>query len=344
MSTSSDSQHRTPPLQLPSQEDSLLCHVATIAPSLHIAVTAWFAEYGRVFPWRSTATPQDPYITLLAECMLQQTQTARVSEKLPLFLRQFPTIQALAKADNATIIRAWQGMGYNNRALRLRDCARELVIRFNARIPDTLEELQQLPGIGTYTAQALASFAYHRDTAVIDVNIRRVYSRVFAPQNTLVDTLAPAMVQSVAEIVFPRGQSSLWHQAIMDIGALYCTAKKTKCTECPLVTHCRSAYHMKPALITKRKEPSYRGQPNRIWRGKIVELLRALPARKTLSTTTLLHKLFPPATSQLFADMPATNDREWLEGILHGLEKDGIIRITRTYADQRAIVRIALAL
>jgi A/G-specific adenine glycosylase len=317
--------------------------VEEILPVLHHVVVAWFADYGRSFPWRSITEPQSPYDTLISECMLQQTQTSRVSEKLPIFLQQFPTVTILAKADNATIIRAWQGMGYNSRALRLRDCAREIVIRHGGSIPQTYDDLIRLPGIGSYTAQAILSFAYHSDIAVIDVNIRRVYARLLFPMQTTADTLSAQHISTIADRLYPRGQSSLWHQAMMDIGALYCTSTAPKCAECPLAELCVSAFHIKPSVKKKKQEPTYRGQPHRIWRGRIVELLRGVPPRKTLADTAILQKLFPPETAELFPHAKQTEDMQWLHGILYGLERDGIIQILRANKAHQALWRIALA-
>jgi A/G-specific adenine glycosylase len=161
--------------------------------------------------------------------MLQQTQTARVQERLPLFLRQYPDFSALAATDNATIIRAWQGMGYNNRALRLRDCACAVIERFGGLLPDTADDLRSLPGLGPYTVSAVLSFAFHRDIVVLDVNIRRLYSRLFLQLTTTLEIMPESLLLHVAGEVYPRGRSSEWHQACMDIAAQYCTARAPRC-------------------------------------------------------------------------------------------------------------------
>jgi len=144
-------------------------------------VLGWYAKHGRRFVWRVPSP--DPYVVLVSEIMLQRTQTSRVQQRLPEFLSQFPDFAALAAADNATVIRAWRGMGYNNRALRLRDCARVVVQQFQGSLPDRRTDLGQLPGLGPYTVGAILSFAFHQDTVVLDVNIRRLYSRLFCPRN-----------------------------------------------------------------------------------------------------------------------------------------------------------------
>jgi A/G-specific adenine glycosylase len=303
-------------------------------------VLDWYAAHGREFFWRKKKGERpEAYITLVSEVMLQQTQTSRVQEKLPRFLEQFPSIDELAKADNATIIKAWQGMGYNSRALRLRDCARAVVERHGGIIPFTLAELLSLPGIGPYTASAVAAFAYHLDIPVVDVNVRRVYSRLLQPMPTTASTIAEAELQGIAERIIPRGEASDWHQAIMDIGATFCTARGPKCAACPFADLCASAGRMKEETPVKRAEPSFRGQPNRIWRGRIVEMLRHLPSHVALSLDEIVNGLFPTA---LFTTSAEAREEEqvWLMRILEGLEKDHIIELARN-ARREYVVSLA---
>jgi A/G-specific adenine glycosylase len=191
--------------------------------------------------------------------MLQQTQTARIQEKLPLFLRQYPDFSALAAADNATIIRAWQGMGYNNRALRLRDCARAVTERFGGLLPDTADDLRSLPGLGPYTVSAVLSFAFHQDVVVLDVNIRRLYSRLFGQLTTTVEVMPESQLLHVASEVYPRGRSSEWHQACMDIAAQYCTARSPRCLFCPVTKACRSAFRLASPNLHTGASPTVSG-------------------------------------------------------------------------------------
>ncbi len=181
-------------------------------------VLDWYKKNKREFLWRRE-TPE-PFLTLVSEVMLQQTQTARVEEKLPIFFEQFPTIFALAEANNADIIRAWKGMGYNNRALRLRDAARAICELHNGLIPRTLDELLSLPGIGRYTATALMSFSFKIDIPVVDVNIRRVYSRVFFKMETTSSVAPEKEIHEIAESIYPRNLSSDNYGYWRDI--LYC--------------------------------------------------------------------------------------------------------------------------
>jgi A/G-specific adenine glycosylase len=277
-------------------------------------VLGWYAAHARRFVWR--VPNPDPYVVLVSETMLQQTQTARIQEKLPLFLRQYPDFSALAATNNATIVRAWQGMGYNNRALRLRDCARAVIERFGGLLPDTADDLRSLPGLGPYTTSAILSFAFHRDVVVLDVNIRRLYSRLFLQLTTTREVMPEPLLVHVAGEVYPRGRSSEWHQACMDIAAQYCTARAPRCLFCPITKACRSAFRMAEATPPRVSEPSHRGKPNRIWRGRIVELLRGLPSDQTIGLAELKSLLFPAEDE---------TDGPWLERIVAALERDGLV-------------------
>jgi A/G-specific adenine glycosylase len=286
----------------------------TAVERVQAMVLGWYAVHARRFVWR--VPNPDPYVVLVSETMLQQTQTARIQEKLPLFLRQYPDFSSLAATDNATIIRAWQGMGYNNRALRLRDCARTVIERFGGLLPDTADDLRSLPGLGPYTVSAVLSFAFHRDVVVLDVNIRRLYSRIFGQLTTTVEVMPESQLLHVASEVYPRGRSSEWHQACMDIAAQYCTARSPRCLFCPVTKACRSAFRLAEAVPPRISEPSHRGKPNRIWRGRIVELLRGLPSDQTMGLTELRTLLFPTEEE---------TDGAWLEHIVVALERDGLI-------------------
>lgn len=301
---------------------------------------AWYQQNAREFLWR--AHSPNPYHTLVSETMLQQTQAARVAEKLPLFLEKFPTIQDLARAENAEILVAWRGLGYNSRALRLRDCAKSIVTHFAGAIPNTYTELRTLPGIGDYCASAILSFAFRQDVLVLDVNIRRVYSRILGNHGqsltTTADVLSDDVLRSFAEEIFPKNSSSEWHQAIMDIGATICTARKPLCTACPIQEICASAGTLQEKLPPKRAEPMFRGQPRRIWRGRIIELLRQ---HHSLSESDLLRELFSPKSPNnalaLPFDVPTSApeesisaaDRTWLRSVLEALFSENLIHLTR---------------
>lgn len=272
----------------------------------------WYKESARVFPWRTADV--DPYVVLISETMLQQTQAARVAERLPIFLRAFPNIEVLAQASNGTMLRQWQGMGYNSRALRLRDAAREILRQHGGIIPSDVESLQRLPGVGPYTSTAIACFAYNKRIVVLDVNVRRVYSRLKSRQHTTIDVEHDDVLLTFAQQVIPARRSAQWHHAVMDLGATICTARSPKCDACPLSKLCPSAYVMTPASRKKALEPMFRGQPQRIWRGRIVEALRGVEQGKTIAITALCKRVLGSHTA---------DESAWFDSVLTSLERSG---------------------
>jgi len=282
---------------------------------LHRSVESWYRNHRRDLQWRTT---RDPYEILVSEIMLQQTQVRRVQEKLPIFLKRFPDFTALARSQKSDVIRAWEGMGYNNRAVRLNELARIIVKEHHSRLPSDIATLQSLPGIGPYTAHALTSFAFRKRVPVVDVNIRRVFSRIFTTGKMLSDRDA----WKLAEKVLPASAFT-WNQALMDLGAVICTARKPACPLCPIARLCssRSVIKRMPAVATTNPAPSYHGLPRRIWRGKIVQALRNSP-RKQVRLSSLAGAIRLTA-----ADQP------WIGELVRHLEKDGLIvtrKITNT--------------
>lgn len=265
----------------------------------------------------------DPYLILVSEVMLQQTQTTRVVEKLPEFMALFPTVYDLAKADRGELLRAWQGMGYNSRALRLQETAREIVHRHDGIFPRDFQALRSLPGVGTYTASAVLCFAFGRDVPVVDVNIIRVLSRIFHKCYTPAQVLAEKDVVDLAEYLVPSGDGYRWHQALMDFGAMICTARKPSCSVCPLSDLCLSAFFsdvdslFDPASI-RRSEPTFRGEPRRMWRGRIIEILRG--EKEGLPVKEMIERLIPET---LFGSVTTGERRQFLE-IVAGLLRDGL--------------------
>jgi A/G-specific adenine glycosylase len=287
---------------------------------LHRNVIGWYRRHQRVLQWRTTTKP---YEILVSEIMLQQTQVSRVQEKLPLFLKRFPSIHALAKASKADVIRAWHGMGYNNRAVRLSELAKTITTKYRNRFPSDIADMQTLPGIGPYTAHAMACFAFRQTVPVVDVNIRRVLSRVFWKMKSVSDVKTEKEIWALAQHVLPRN-AYIWNQALMDIGATICTARKPLCNDCPVAQYCKSrtfgsSVSGKPNESRKLpSEPVHLGIPRRIWRGKIIQILRRLPNRRSISLIAL------GKTMRL-----KNNDTEWISAILHQLEKDGVVSTTK---------------
>jgi len=195
---------------------------------------AWYGRAGRDLPWRRT---RDPYAILVSEIMLQQTQVKRVLEYYPRFLARYPTAEELAAASAGAVREAWQGLGYYRRAENLHRTAREVAERCGGRFPSTPEELVRLPGIGRYTAGAVASFAFGADAAILDTNAARVLGRVFGAGRSKGRT---ARLWALAAAAIPPGRAYPFNQGIMDLGAVICTARRPECPRCPVRPACRT--------------------------------------------------------------------------------------------------------
>jgi A/G-specific adenine glycosylase len=199
---------------------------------------AWFRRHGRDLPWRRT---RDPYLVLVSEVMLQQTQVARVTEYWPRFLKRFPTLEALADSPPAQVREAWAGLGYYRRADNLHRLARTVTRDHAGALPRDIAALKTLPGIGPYTAGAVASFAWELPEPAVDTNVHRVLRRVFHPRVTR-NARGLAKLTRVAQLLVPRAGNDAWttNQALMELGALVCTARVMKCGICPVRAACRT--------------------------------------------------------------------------------------------------------
>jgi A/G-specific adenine glycosylase len=197
-------------------------------------LAAWYRQNSRKLPWRET---RDPYRVLVSELMLQQTQVSRVLDFYARFLRRFPTIDVLARARPKQVRESWEGLGYYARARNLHALARHVTTTRDGVMPSTPSELRELPGIGPYTAGAVASFAFEKRAALVDTNVSRVVRRVFSPRASDRRTWA------LAEAILPRTGRASWshNQAMIELGALVCIARRPKCGECPVRRECRSA-------------------------------------------------------------------------------------------------------
>lgn len=203
----------------------------------------WFRANGRDLPWRRT---RDPYHVLVSELMLQQTQVSRVVPRFGEFLEEFPTLHHVARAKAARVTEAWSGLGYYARARNLHALAREVTDSgrdVSATLPPDASALRALPGVGAYTAGAVSSFAYERRAELVDTNVARVLKRVFAPDADLKTTRGQKRVWAIAKAILPRTGRATWthNQALMELGALVCTARVARCDQCPVRRDCATA-------------------------------------------------------------------------------------------------------
>ncbi len=268
-------------------------------------VLKWYAEHRVDLPWRST---HDPYKILVSEIMLQQTQVDRVKRMWPEFLRQFPTLKSLSQSPISTVIHAWKGMGYNRRAVYLQRTAQVVVREYRGRFPQTLTELQRLPGVGEYSSRALMAFAFGRPLIAPDVNVLRILRRSFGRPKSLT---VRELIQIGDMIVTPKNAYNI-NQALMDLGRMICTANNPKVSLCPLHEDCALGEKDFPKSI-KRVEPMFAGVPRRIWRGRIVELVRNT---HKVTTQQLLNRL---------GISPDDESRQWLDDVLRRLIIDGLL-------------------
>lgn len=249
--------------------------------------------------------------------MLQQTQVTRVLQIYPRFLERFPHVRSLGSAPRRDVITAWRGMGYNRRAVCLHELARAVVRNYGARIPSDPETLLSLPGVGRYTMHAIRAFAFGRRVPVVDVNVRRVLSRLFFRMPTRRSLLPESATWKLAAELLPGERVYDWNQALMDLGASVCTGAYPGCDRCPVARMCRSRPGMRSARAgPHRKEPSHAGVPNRIYRGRVVEMLRPGGARNAGAVGRRLVSRF------------GRRDHPWLAHLLLGLERDGLVRLT----------------
>lgn len=200
-------------------------------------LVAWFRKHGRDLPWRRT---RDPYRIVVSEFMLQQTQVSRVEEYYPRFLGRYPTIGHLARATPAMVRESWEGLGYYRRAANLHALARTVVAEHAGVLPEDPAALRTLPGVGPYTAGAVATFAYERSEPAVDTNVARVIRRAFHPGRSKDPN--DKVIWKTARALVPRAGKAAWsfNQAIMELGALICTARVAKCGECPVRSACKT--------------------------------------------------------------------------------------------------------
>lgn len=198
----------------------------------------WYKKNGRDLPWRNT---RNPYHILVSEMMLQQTQVIRVEKDFYYqFLKKFPSFEALANASEEEVIKAWEGLGYYNRAKNLHKIAKIIVSDFNNKFPTDYDKILKFPGIGEYTAGAILSFAFNLPYPIVDTNVERIINRMFLPNHNITSkTKLMRIIWEIAGQLLLRSDSFTFNQAILDLGALICIAQKPRCAKCPMRPICQ---------------------------------------------------------------------------------------------------------
>jgi A/G-specific adenine glycosylase len=231
------------------------------------ALLAWYRPRARPLRIRTT---RDPWAILVSEVMAQQTQIARVDAAWTGFMARYPTPRTLAAAPTADVLRAWAGLGYNRRALNLQRAAEAIEVDHGGAVPRSIEGLEALPGVGPYTARAVAAIAFGRPVAAVDTNVRRVVTRL------LDQSLSPRRLQEQADALVAVDDPATWTHASMELGAIVCVSRAPRCAECPVATWCASAGRVSvPPRRTRSAQPAFE-LTSRWLRGRIVQRLRAL--------------------------------------------------------------------
>ena len=292
------------------------------------AVLGWFDARGRKFPFRGTT---DPYLVLVSEILLQQTQISRGGPAWVRFTAEFPTVESLAAATPAAVLRAWRGLGYNRRAVNLHRTARIVVDELGGVFPQDVAGLERLPGIGRYTARAVASIAYLIPVGAVDTNVRRVLGRVLAGDAA---GLKPRILQSAADDLVDPDRPADWTHALMDIGSTLCRPVRPLCTGCPAESICRYAAGEGPEgqAALPAAVPAARARLGRAalgdfklttrWlRGRILDRLREAPGQAWTS----------------FGEPIGGHDSTAVRTSLRAMERDGLLELEADpAADPRA--------
>ncbi|WP_280537904.1 A/G-specific adenine glycosylase [Halopenitus sp. POP-27] len=271
----------------------------------------WYEANHREFPWRET---EDPYAILVCEVMSQQTQLDRVRPAYEAFLEEWPTAAALAAADRSDVVGFWSShsLGYNNRAKYLHEAARQVHEEFDGEFPRTPVDLEELMGVGPYTANAVASFAFNAGDAVVDTNVKRVLYRAFGVPDS------DDAFEQAASTLLPEGQSRVWNNAIMELGGVAC-GTTPRCDEagCPWRRWCHAYETGDFTAPDVPTQPSFEGS-RRQFRGRIVATLREYDE---LPIDDLGHRIRVDYTPD------GDHGREWLRGLLADLSADGLVAV-----------------
>ena len=277
--------------------------VPSLPPAMRDAVLDWFDANGRMFAIREA---RDPYAILVSEVMAQQTQIGRAQEYWTRWMAMFPTLEALASASPGDVLRAWAGLGYNRRAINLQRAARVVVAEHGGRLPETVEALERLPGVGPYTARAVAAIAFGVLVTAVDTNVRRVLSRVAVGDGVV----PPEDLQELADGLVPADRPAAWTQGLMDVGATFCRSRRPVCDACPVRAWCRFAAVDRPPVRAERNRVPF-AQTSRWLRGRILARLRDAHG----------------ATWTLFADAIGEHDSGAVSAALVAMARDGLVEL-----------------
>ncbi len=269
-------------------------------PMFAPAVVEWAKENLRDLPWRRS---RDPWAVLVAEMMLQQTQVARVVDRHERFLRRFPHATSCAAAQPAEVLREWEGLGYNRRALMLHRAAVEITARHGGSVPRSLEALLALPGIGPYTARAVRAFAFEEVAAPVDTNIGRVLARQVGL------TLGSRDAQSLADSLVPVDDVWLYNQGAMELGAVVCKKRAPACGDCPAADGCAWRGSGPDPAAVSRPQSRFEGSDRQL-RGRLIDTLRRAPVPVDAVATAI-----------------SCGEEERRERVVAGLVADGLVEI-----------------
>jgi len=282
---------------------------------------SWYGTFGRRhLPWRGT---RDPYLVVVSEFMLQQTQVERVIPIFASFTAAYPSFAALAAASAGDVVRRWRGLGYNSRAMRLHALARAVVERHGGELPRERDALLALPGIGAYTAAAVRAFAFEEDDVALDTNLRRIVHRTRFGLEFPV-RVPDRELDAIARGELPAGAAHDWNSAMMDVGSTICTARAPKCLLCPLRDHCEAA-PVDAAALARLARRHVRRTPQeaipferttRFLRGRIVDHLRDVPTGSVLALDDLIVALTEIVPEDRVNEIPAVVDALVRDGIV----------------------------
>jgi A/G-specific adenine glycosylase len=292
---------------------------AGVPPGARGPILDWYATHGRDLAFRRTT---DPYAVLVSEAMAQQTQAARAAARWERWMVRFPTVESLAAATPADALREWQGLGYDRRALALWRAARVIVDEHSGRVPGSVADLEALPGVGPYTARAVAAIAFGAPVGAVDVNVRRVLGRMVAAPDDR--RLTRTEVQRIADQAVPPRHAAAWTHALMDIGATCCRPRRPRCDDCPARAWCRFAAtgEATDGVTSGERKPTRRERfpaTTRWLRGRILDRVRAAGDGEWIPLDGAIGEHAPDRVHAAARAMMA-------DGVLDVRSDDGVIR------------------